>query len=201
MPLIDLSQEIYNGMPVYPGDVPTKLEQVRTMERDYFVGYQLSCNMHTGTHLDAPLHLLGVGETVANIPPESCYGRAICLDVRGQIDFDIADQELRDASIVLFYTGWSEYYGTADYYRGYPQLAAKAPELLKKRGIKMVGFDAPSPDLPPFDVHKELLRQNILIIENLCCLEKLPLNQTFNFMAFPLKICAEGSLLRAIAEI
>ena len=65
----------------------------------------------------------------------------------------------------------------------------------------MIGFDMPSPDRFPFESHKMLLKNEIFILENLCNIEKLLNAKEFKIAAFPLKIEAEGSLVRAVAFI
>ena len=68
-----------------------------------------------------------------------------------------------------------------------------------ENNIKMIGFDMPSPDRFPFESHKILLKNEIFILENLCNIEKLLNAKEFKIAAFPLKIEAEGSLVRAVA--
>ena len=81
----------------------------------------------------------------------------------------------------------------------------KKYDLMKKivlaieNNIKMIGFDMPSPDRFPFESHKMLLKNEIFILENLCNIEKLLNAKEFKIAAFPLKIEAEGSLVRAVA--
>ena len=65
----------------------------------------------------------------------------------------------------------------------------------------MLGIDTPSPDNFPFDIHKMLLNNNILIIENMTNLDKLLFIEEFELIALPLKIKADSSLLRAVARI
>lgn len=64
----------------------------------------------------------------------------------------------------------------------------------------MLGIDMPSPDFPPFPVHKLLLSNGIFILENLTGLQQLLNIDTFEVFAVPLKIYAEASLTRAYAR-
>lgn len=58
----------------------------------------------------------------------------------------------------------------------------------------------PKSDNYPFKIHKLLLSNNILIMEKLTNLEKLLNISSFEVLAFPLKIRAEASIVRAVAR-
>jgi len=62
-------------------------------------------------------------------------------------------------------------------------------------------MDTPSPDGPPFPVHKALLSEHILIIENLTNLDKLLEVNRFRVLAVPLKLKADAAPARVIAEV
>jgi len=64
----------------------------------------------------------------------------------------------------------------------------------------MLGMDMPAPDYPPFTFHKSLLSNGIFILENAANLEELTNLSAFEVMAFPLKISAEASLVRAVCR-
>ncbi|MFW6281647.1 MAG: hypothetical protein ACOC1O_02480 [bacterium] len=62
-------------------------------------------------------------------------------------------------------------------------------------------MDLPSPDKYPFEIHKILFDNNILLIENLTNLSCLLSVSDFEIIAFPLKIKAEASIARVVARI
>ncbi len=65
----------------------------------------------------------------------------------------------------------------------------------------MPGLDTPSPGTYPFEAHKFLLQNCVMVLENLTSLEK-PLNVSkFEVIAFPLKICADSFITRAVARV
>lgn len=72
--------------------------------------------------------------------------------------------------------------------------------MLVRKEIKMIGFDMPSPDKYPFEVHKCLFKGKILIAENLTNLEKLLDVGEFEVIALPLNIKADSSIARVIAR-
>lgn len=62
-----------------------------------------------------------------------------------------------------------------------------------------IGMDMPKPDNYPFEIHKLLFNNDIFIIENLTNLDKLKGVDNFQVIAFPLRIKAEASVVRAVA--
>lgn len=52
MHYIDLSQTMFNNMPVYPSDTPVTLFQENFLEKDHYNNFRLQTGMHAGTHID-----------------------------------------------------------------------------------------------------------------------------------------------------
>lgn len=78
MKVYDLTHTIQNDMPVYPGTEQPKLTTACTIEA---VGYRetlLHMFSHTGTHMDAPAHMLLDGAGAGQLS-----GRKICRDSGG----------------------------------------------------------------------------------------------------------------------
>lgn len=201
---LDLSRIIEDKMPVYPGDDPTLLFQTANIKNDHFASFRLETNMHVGTHLDAPLHFIENSKYISDYPVDIFAGKAVLIDVR-EIELiglkDEYERLISEEDIVLFCTGFSEFYGTANYYSKHPILTLELAEFLARKKIKMVGLDTPSPDRDDYLIHHKLLSNDIFIIENLCNLEKLLPYDSFEIAAFPLKIKAEASPVRVVAII
>ncbi len=203
MKLIDLSYEIYDNMPVYPGDSKTGLSQVKYLNEDKYNNYRLDSNMHSGTHIDSPMHLTERKEYISEFPLSSFIGDGCLLDVRDQHIIGMKAQYealIKDNSIVLLYTGYNVHYGSKVYYEDHPYVDTEFCRFLTERRIKMLGMDLPSPDYYPFEVHKMLFEKGIFIIENLTNLDQLLKVEKFEVMAFPLKIRADSSMIRAVAR-
>jgi kynurenine formamidase len=203
MKYIDLSQKIDNGIPVYPGDNRVSLVHTKWLEKDYYNAYTLTTGLHVGTHIDCPMHLLDSPMVMADYAVESFAGRGFLIDARGGMDIDYAEEygnKIQKGDIVLILTGMHAFFGSERYYCGYPVVTERLAHFLVSREIKMLGMDMPSPDYPPFPVHKSLLGKGIFILENLTGLEKLLGLEDFEVIAAPLKICAEASLTRAFAR-
>lgn len=204
MKLIDLSHEIYDGMPVYPGDTTTDLQQIKYLNVDEYNNYKLVINMHSGTHIDSPMHLTECIQYVSEFPLESFFAEGCILDVRNQPVIKYKpeyDALVKENSIILLYTGFDAHYGTKTYYEDHPCIDMDLARLFIEKKVKMVGIDTPSPDRYPFEIHKLLFNNNIFILENLKNLDQLLNIDRFEVIALPLKIKADSSMTRAVARI
>lgn len=100
--IIDLSQPITEQTPVYPGDPSVKIEQAGILELDGYCDHMMTLGTHVGTHIDAPMHMLVDGNSLAKIPVERFISRGICVDVRKGFDA-LKAADIRERDIVLLY--------------------------------------------------------------------------------------------------
>nr|WP_290665746.1 cyclase family protein [Ardenticatena sp.] len=209
MPVIDLSHPIEDAMPVYPGTPPVRITQCATLEHDRFAEKALTFTSHTGTHMDAPVHMVRDGQTLDQFPPETFMGRACVIDVANDGGL-IQQRTLRPAAdliaradFVLFDSGWWQRWKQADYYQDYPTLTPEAAEWLTTFKLKGVGVDVASVDpidADTFRIHGILFAAHFVIVENLTNLDRLPRGVLFTFAALPLPIRhADGAPVRALA--
>lgn len=204
MKIIDLTHTIIHGMPVFPGETKPFIIRDILPEDASYVTHRLESNMHTGTHMDAPFHGKSDSITMDKYPVEMFSGSAVVIDVRGKakIEMQAAWEPLFESyKIVLFCTGWSKTWGNDRYYHEYPEFDSEIAESLVNSGVRIAGFDSPSPDKAPFLFHTIFLNNNRFLVENLMNLDELAGKENVKFMAFPLKIEAEASLVRAVAII
>ena len=80
MKIVDLSHEIYEGMPVYPGCEGPRLKTANTYATDGFKETVLTMYSHTGTHIDPPAHLLADGATLDSFAAEQFIGKGLVID-------------------------------------------------------------------------------------------------------------------------
>lgn len=201
---IDLSRIIENEMPIYPGDTETVITQSSSVPQAGCNIFNLVSGMHAGTHIDAPLHFIEDKKFISEYPVDNFIGKAKIIDVRNRSNISFLqyfNQIIHQGDIVLFYTGFAKYYGSAEYYTKHPVITQDLADFLVRRKVKLVGIDAPSPDYEPYPIHKTFLQNNIFIIENLCNLEKLLPYTEFELIAFPLKIKAEASPVRVVGVV
>ena len=204
MKLIDISHTLDENTPAFPGDYKTILSKNRTLEENYYNAYLLQSGLHTGTHIDAPMHLTNDIRTIDEFPLDSFCGRGVLLDVRGEktISMKPAYREMiNEQNIVLLFTGFDKVYFEEEYFTQHPVVGDDLASFLLSRKIKMLGMDMPSPDCSPYTLHKELLRNGIFVLENLTNLQSLIGAPNFEVMALPLKLSAEASFVRAVCLI
>ncbi|MDW7673230.1 MAG: cyclase family protein [Bacillota bacterium] len=221
--LIDLSQEFFEGMPVYPLHQKTFIFQNITHEECKkklgsklgFATRNLLINEHAGTHCDAVYEYNPAGDTIDKMPLEYFWGAAICLDVshigyeRYITKEDIkealnkAGLDLRQGDILLLYTAtWNRLYGTDKYLTEYTGLNREAAEWIADQGVVNIGVDSPSidhPDDPEFVGHAVCGERNMSNTEHLANLDQVA-GKRFLYFGLPLKIRGgTGSPIRAIA--
>ena len=205
MKVYDLTHTIRNDMPVYPGTEQPRLTTACTIEE---VGYRetlLHMYSHTGTHMDAPAHMLPDGAALDRYPGKKFVGAAIVVDCRGEKDISLPLLQRYDLSgvdFVLFCTGWDKKWGTPAYYENFPCLTAEAAAYLAALPLKGVGEDSISLDpcdSTDFPNHITLMKAGFINTENLTGLDAL-LGRRFTFVTLPLKFeNADGCSCRAIA--
>jgi len=186
--IVDLTLELSEETPVYPGDPRVEVRKWTAIEKDGYYMNALFLGEHSGTHVDAPAHFIPGGKTIDQIPLERFIGRGVVIDV-SSLDRSIKAEDItKSAEVVLFYTGGREVY-----------LSEEGAKYLVELGVKGVGIDAPS--IGDFNTHRVLLSNGIVIFENLINLQRL-IEKEFTFFGAPLKIKnGSGSPIRAFAII
>ena len=205
--ILDLTHTLAAGMPVYPGTEPPTFQQATTVERDGFAEKLVTLYSHTGTHIDAPAHMLADSPTLDQLGVGHFVGKACVIEAAGQ---DVIEKPvlkawaalIEDCDFVLFHTGWSQYWGQERYFVDFPVLSLEASQWLAGQGLKGVGFDAISVDpvgTTDFRNHFVFFRAGMICIENLAGLDAL-IGRHFLFSCLPLKLAeADGSPVRAVA--
>lgn len=207
--VIDLSHPISPEMPVWPGTPAPEIRPLASIAEDGFAEQSIRLSSHTGTHLDAPAHMIEGGASLDRFGPGQFFGRAVVVDARASAGGVIGAGLLKssgaafaDADFVLLHTGWARLWGQAGYDFGYPVLDDEAAGWLSGLRLKGVGIDAPSfdtADSHDYPVHRRLLRAAFLLIENLDNLHLLPPSGTM-VAVFPLPVeSAEACPVRAVA--
>lgn len=210
--IIDLTQSISPTLKQFPGSPDVTFIKWSKYEIE---GYNLEAmflSTHTGTHMDAPSHFIKEGYSVDKIDVNRFFMSSthiirIHKDSNELISLeDIVNSgvSISTGDSIIFSTGWEKHYFSDNYMSSNPGLSIEAATYLIDYKINTVAIDSPSIDAgkdSSFIAHQALLKNNIIIIENLCNLEKINKNN-FTFIAVPLKIMgATGSPIRALAII
>ena len=145
--LIDLTQALGARSTSYPGTVPAWVaNRMDVGNPDATLTRFSDFDPHGGTHIDAPLHFDLEGIDVVGLPLR--LYRVLVVPVDGPRIDEAAVPRDCAACAVLFWTGWDDRIGTADYYEGFPYLSEAAAHRLVELGAGLVGLDAPSADGP-----------------------------------------------------
>jgi kynurenine formamidase len=225
--LVDLSQEIYQGMPVYPGHLRTVVWDTHSHSEtaaNFEGGFSYRSNGlllsdHGPTHVDALSHLdpSGSAPNIDEMPLDTFVGPGVCLDISHRKPLEYVtrgdlEQAARSSAtgvspgdIVLLYTGTeARYGGTPEYTTDYPGLDESAAVWLLEQSVKAFGVDSPSPDNPKsrtYPCHMMCRAHGVTHYENLANLAEVA-DRRFTFVGLPLRIRGgSGSPVRAIAML
>jgi len=177
-------------------------------------------SLHTGAHIDSPLHVFKNGITTAEIPLDQVMGEALVVDLSGvgpnhRVTIDDLKKgganDVRRGDIVLLRTDWTDrMYGTwPDYFTQSPYFPPESAQWLVDRGPKNIGFDffeeycARLPDFgsEDFAMHRVILGAGVVIMEGLTNLGALP-RRRVDFAAPFYKIAGtEGAPARFFATV
>ncbi len=224
--IIDLSQEIFSGMPVFPGLPEVKIsmhvshEQWEGIPDSEFVSpavNRLELGEHTGTHVDAINHMARQyrGQSIDTMPLSKFYTQGICLDLshkglRELIEtadleraLSAAQLEIRPGDTVLLYTDhYRRAFGTQDWDNG-PGISVDAARWLGRQGIAAFGVEPAAPGVRHVsnkEVHHICGELGFTHYENMVNLYRLIGRGRFRFIGLPLKIRGgTGSPVRAVA--
>jgi arylformamidase len=200
--IYDISMPITNQIQVYKNKPEKRpvIDPVATHETDHVHETKLSFNLHTGTHIDYPLHMIQEGATSDTERLDALFGEAKVLDlsdVQGGIESShLADYDIQSEDFVLLRTTNSE---TDEFRFDFVYLAESGAQYLADKGVRGVGIDALGieRDQPGHPTHKILLSRGILILEGLR-LKGVP-EGTYSFVCLPLSIPGvEAAPVRAI---
>jgi len=224
--IIDLSQSIYEGMPVYKGLPQVKMsihnsheewEGIKDPKVKTPAVHKLELGEHTGTHVDAINHMAKEykGQSIDTMPLSMFYTEGICLNFshKGLQELIAVDEieaackqdglTIAKGDTVLIYTDhFRKAYGTENWANG-PGLTAEAARWLGEKKIAAFGVETMSPGVPGISnkqVHHICGELGFTHYENMINLNKLIGRGRFRFIGLPLKIIGgTGSPVRAVA--
>jgi arylformamidase len=219
--LIDLSHSVEHGVITYKG-LPAPIicdylsreasRKLYAPGTEFQIG-KIEMVANTGTYLDSPFHRYANGkdlselrlEQLANLPAMKVVATAVHEIDRVFLEnvFSGRSKDLAGKAVLLE-TGWSRHWKNDRYYEGHPFLTEDAAQLLRDAGVVLVGIDSHNIDSTADGnrpVHSTLLRANILIVEHMTGLARIP-EAGFKFSAVPVKVKGFGTFpVRAFAEV
>lgn len=174
MKVVDLSQALYDHMPVYPGDPDVIIEQIQTFAEDGWNMKRIHVNLHDGTHVNIPIHGTKNGRNLDSYNIDNFIGESFLFK---------SEKDIKKGYGVIF----------SD-----KNIDWDLAKIIVKTKPKFVGLS----EKYEFDIkiEKFLLGKGIISFERLANTQKLP--REFMFYGVPLNIKeADGSPVRAFAVI
>jgi arylformamidase len=160
-------------------------------------------SVHTGTHIDAPLHFINGGHDVIGFSLHTFIGRVKIFEIKNNSEIslnEVQDLPINSNDRVFFKTKNSDVdWINQPFNRNYIHLSLDAAKYLSDRNIIAIGIDYLSIGglTDGAEVHLALLRKNILIIEGLQLREIIP--GEYDMICLPIKIKnSDGSPARVI---
>ncbi len=167
---IDISVPLHPDLEVWPGDPPFHIER---QDKGAYVLSTVRMTVHTGTHVDAPLHYLPGRDAIDAMPVDALIGEARVIGLADAATAAPGERILIKGS----------------------EVTPEAARLLASRGVRCVGVEGLSTGED--DVHRILLGAGIWCIENLNLAGIEP--GRYQMICLPLRITgAEGAPARAL---
>ncbi len=184
---ISLAQTLTDGATHNPAHGDVRVWQEYPFPEGFLAGCtvsltHVSMSTHIGTHVDAPRHFLAEGKAVDDYALERFIRPAVAASVAREGVVPVTAAELKEAlpevhpgDTVLLSFGYASRYRDPEDYLSHPYLSDDAADYLVSLRIGALGVDLITPDMPAnsrsedfdFPVHRALLGNDILIIENL----------------------------------
>ncbi|MDQ0339663.1 arylformamidase [Caldalkalibacillus uzonensis] len=172
MKIYDISMPIHQDMPVYKNKVEKKphFEVMSDFKTGKVHETRIHLDVHTGTHVDAHLHMFEDGETIEAIRLEELVGPCKVLDFThvedGISKADLEQKQINPSDFILLKTKNSF---DTEFNFEFIYLKEDGARYLADIGVKGVGIDALGIERnqPGHPTHKTLMNKNIIILEGI----------------------------------
>lgn len=171
----DISVPIRDGMVTFEGDPEVHLERVMAMADGAICNVsRLDFGVHSGTHVDAPVHFIDGASGIEAVALDVLVGPALVVDATG-ID-GLFDRAAIDGLAIpsgtdrlLFRSRNTKLWDKPAFERSFTAVTADGAAALVERGIRLVGADYLSiaPFGEPTPTHVALLAAGMVIVEGL----------------------------------
>lgn len=173
--MYDISMTIKKDMPVYKGKAEIRPEL--KVVRDYSDGdaheSEIKMNVHTGTHIDAPLHMLEDGEDSNIFLQQNPFYQAQLLDLSDIEEkitaADLKEYQIKNNVFLILKTRNSD----KNYLEKTPEkfiyLAESGAKYLLEKNLQGIGIDSNGIERNQAEhpTHKNLLKNGVIILEGL----------------------------------
>jgi arylformamidase len=204
MKIIDVSYPIEEGMKTWTTHWHPRVE-ISIMGRHHLEHREtrkITLGTHTGTHIDAPLHMLPDGYSLDKIPLERLIGDAVVVDIGPKQELEpVTPQDFERAGLVvpehgrvIIRSGWYNHWTSTGFFNRSPYYSMEACEWLCSHGVKLLALDIPALEKPgsggeglPSPQHEYFFKHDVTLIENLTNLDAIT-KKNVMLIALPLNI-------------
>ena len=204
--IYDVTLPISNTMPVWPGDPAVQLTLKSHISSDKTHTVRLTSiemGSHTGTHMDAPFHMIEGGKRLNDFAIDVFAGPATVLEIPSVRSVGRAELEKlkwNNVERVLLKTENSKHWRDGKFFEEFVYLEPDGAQFLVDRGARLVGIDYLSIDKFGSESHPShfvLLKKDIVIVEGLN-LNAVPAGD-YTMFALPLNLQdSDGAPARVI---
>lgn len=199
--IIDISQPLRPGIPVFPGDTEFHpFDVARLADGSSCNIGSVTMSLHTGTHADAPYHFDDRGATIDAVDLSVYVGKAVVIDCSGATSVEETHvQSITGSKVerILFKTMSAD---LDQFTSSFAYLSEAAAREVVRRGVRLVGVDTPSVDHATsknLSTHRILLDGQVAILENLNLADVDP--GEYELIALPLRLVGrDASPVRAV---
>ncbi len=152
----ELSHRWGHGTPCWPYFEDVKIERLHNHARSRVLTQRITTVMHSGTHVDAPGHVIEGTPLLDELPLWRFFGTGVVVSVpkkKWEVvtpeDLEAATPKIQPDDIVLVNTGWHHHYSDSSMYYAYsPGFYKEAGEWFAEKGVRAVGTDTQALDHP-----------------------------------------------------
>jgi len=188
MRIVDISIPLETGMFKFPrpDHVTVSISAEGTYEEVACRTSRLVLGSHSGTHVDAPMHMIEGADPIDQVPLDYVFGPAQVLRIpagpKEVIDVDrLQDTELTEKRVILN-TGWHKQWGSDRFYREYPVATDEFARALVDGGVRCIVVDLPV----SVSFHKIVLGAGGCLVENVANLDDISSDKVL-LVALPIK--------------
>ena len=201
MKIYDISVPIRPGMIVYEGNPGVHLERVDSIPDGAHANVtRLDLGVHTGTHVDAPLHFIEGAPGSESVEFAPLIGPAVVVDAMSATA-DLDEQTLAGLDIppgagrVLLKTTNGRLWERDTFTRDFIRLTGDGARYLIARGVRVVGIDFLS--IGDAEAHRELLGNGVIPVEGLDLRDVEP--GDYELVCLPFRLVgSDGAPARAV---
>ena len=204
--IIDISVPLQSDMPIWPGSIGIHITRIKSFEDGDMVNVsKLECDVHTGTHIDAPSHFVENGATIEKLPLDILIGPVVVVDLPDVNIITASDLDNlglpQGTKRLLFRTSNSELWRNeiSEFQKDYVALSSDAARWIVDQEIHLIGVDYLSvqcySDNPI--THQILLKAGVIIVEGLNLIDVK--QGTYQLICLPINLVGvEGAPVRAV---